>query len=271
MLQSIGIVTPIALSNLDSEKNSFDCVTGDGKTLSLSLWYGSIDDFPTLVVNDGNLCSRYDYYDWGKNLHLELSSTVIKRNGSKLYNYYYDIFCSRYLTLPGDYYVTVKMYDPTPCNENSVRFFDFRQSIEDYLIGLRFPCTAQDIYKKVMKLCSFDSNIVSSIKCINISVYKILSRDEKGNIDKKHTMSEVAIEYGKVHKYVINENDVVYSISKNGDWVYSTPFVCYSFSANNNHIAVTIDADKDVVCTISNAEMIKTACEKVNSIRDKIN
>lgn len=271
LLQSIGIVTPVKLSNFNDKENSFDCVTDDGKTLSLALWYGSFDDFSQLIVKEGELCSHYNYHDWSENVHLELQSTVIERNNSRLYNYYCEFFCNRNLTLPGDYYVTVDVYEPEPRNENSVRVLDSKLSIENYLLGLTFPCTAQDIYEKVMELYGFDDSIVPTIQSIKVSVEKILSKDKRGNADKKRTMSAIIMKYGKVYQYAINEDNVAYSIAENGNWFYATPYARYSFSADTNHISVTIESDETTVCAINNADMMKTACEKVNSIRGKIN
>lgn len=271
LLQSIGIVTPVILHNFNDKENSFDCITNDGKTLSLALWYGNLDDFPQLIAKDGELCSHYNYHDWSENVHMELQSTVIERNNSRLYNYYCEFFCSRNLTLPGDYNVTVNVYEPKPRNENSIRVLDSKISIENYLLGLTFPCTAQDIYEKVMELYGFDDSIVPTIESIKVSVEKILSKDKRGNADKKRTMSAIFMEYGKVCQYVINEDDVAYSIAENGDWFYATPYAHYSFSADTNRISVTIEADETAICAINNADMIKTACEKVNLIRNKIN
>lgn len=271
LLQSIGIVTPVKLSNFNDKENSFDCITDDGKTLSLALWFGNWDDLSQLVVTEGELCSYYNYHDGSENVHLELQSTVIKRDNRGLYNYYCEFFCNRGVTLLDDYYVTVDVYEPEPRNENNVRILESKQSIENYLLGLTFPCTAQDIYEKVMELYGFDNDIVTTIKSIKVSVEKILSKDKNGNADKKRTMSAIFMNYGKVYQYVINEDEVAYSIAKNGDWFYATPYARYNFSSETNRISVTIEADETEVCAISNADMIKTASEKVNSIRGKIN
>ena len=272
LLQSIGILTPVKLGNFNDKENSFDCITDDGKTLSLALEYGGLDvSFPQVIVKEGELCSHYNYDKWSENIHLELQFTVIERNNSRLFNYYCEFFCDRKLTLPSDYYITVDVYEPEPCNKNRVRVLDSKLSIENYLLRLTFPCTAQDIYEKVMELYGFDDSIVPTIQSIKVSVEKILSKDKRGNVDRKRTMSAIIMKYGKVYQYTINEGDVVYSIAENGDWFYATPYACYSFSADTNYISVTIEADETAVCAINNADMMKTACEKVNSIRSKIN
>lgn len=271
LLQSIGIVTPVTLSNSNEEENSFNCVTSDGKTLSLTLFFGGWDDFPRLIVSEGELSSCYNYWDWDKTPHLELQSTGFQRNNRSLYNYYCKYFCNRNVTLPGDYYVTVNVYEPEPHNENYVRVLGSKMSIENYLLDLTFPCTAQDIYERVMELYGFDDSVVSTIESIKVSVAKIISKDEMGNALKKRTLSAFFMKYGKIYQYVVNEDDVAYSISKNGDWFYSTPCVRYAFSAATNRISVTIEADERAVCAINNAAVIETARKKIDAIRGKIN
>lgn len=271
LLQSIDIVTPVTLSNFNAKKSSFDCIADDGKTLSLTLWSGCFDALPQLIAKEGNLYSYYNYLNCSENVHLELQSKIIERNNSSLYNYYSKLFCHRKLTLPGDYYVSIDVDEPEPRSNDSIRVLDSKLSIENYLLGLTFPCTAQDIYEKVMELYGFDDSIVHTIQSITVSVEKILSKDKYGNADKKRTMSAIFMEYGKVYQYIINEDDVTYSISENGNWFYTTPYAHYSFSADTNRISATIEADATAICSINNADMIKTACEKVNSIRGKIN
>ncbi len=271
LLQSIGIVTPVILSNFNDEEASFDCITDDGKTLSLALWNAGLDGGSQLIVKEGKLCSCYNYNNRSKNVHLELESTAIERNNNRLDNFYCKSFCSRILTLSGDYCVTVDVAEPEPRDKNNVLVMNPKLSIDNYLLGLTFPCTAQDIYEKVMKLYEFDDSIIPSISSIKVSVEKILSKDNSGNASKKRTMSAIFMKHGKVYQYVVNEDDVAYSIAKNGDWFYSTPYAHYSFSADTNRISVAIEADKTTICALNNADVIKTACEKVNSIRGKIN
>lgn len=202
LLQSIGIVTPITLSNFNDEDNSFDCITDDGKTLSLALryrMYGDTNDFSQLIAKEGELCSYYNYHAWSKNVHLELQSTVIERNNSRLDNYYCEFFCKRYLTLPDDYYVTVNVYEPEPRNKNSIRVLNSKLSIENYLLSLTFPCTAQDIYEKLMELYGFDDSIISKIEFIKVSVEKILSKYKNGNPERKRTVSTILMKYGRVY------------------------------------------------------------------------
>ena len=271
LLQSIDIVTPVTLSNFNAKKSSFDCIADDGKTLSLTLWSGCFDALPQLIAKEENLCSYYNYLNCSENVHLELHSKIIERNNSSLYNFYSKFFCHRELTLPGDYYVSIDVDEPEPRSNDSVRVLDSKLSIENYLLGLTFPCTAQDIYEKVMELYGFDDSIVHTIQSIKVSVEKILSKDRYGKADKMRTMSAIFMKYGKVYQYAINEDDVAYSIAENGNWFYTTPYAHYSFSADTNRISAAIEEDATVICSINNADMIKTACEKVNSIRGKIN
>lgn len=271
LLQSIDIVAPVTLRNFNAEEHSFDCITDDNKTLSLTLYYGNIDDFSQLIVKEGKLYSCYNYLNCRENIHLELQHKAIERNNSSLYNFYSRFFCHRNLTLPDDYYVSIDVDEPEPRNDKNVRVLDSKQSIENYLLGLTFPCTAQDIYEKVMELYGFDDSIISKIQSIRVSVEKILSKNMHGNADKKRTMSAIFMKYGKIYQYVINEGDVAYSIAESGNWFYTTPYAHYSFSADTNRISATIEADATAICAINNADMIKTACEKVNSIRGKIN
>lgn len=201
LLQSIGIITPITLSNFNDEDNSFDCITADGKTLSLALryrMYGDTDDFSQIIVKERELCSYYNYHTWYKNIHLELQSTVIKRNNSRLHNYYCEFFCNRDLTLPDDYYVTVSVDEPEPRNKNNIRVLNSKLSIENYLLSLTFPCTAQDIYDKVMELYGFDDSIISKIPFIKVSVEKILSKRKNGDPERKRIVSIIFVKYGKI-------------------------------------------------------------------------
>lgn len=269
LLQSVGIATPVTLCDFIYSKKSFECHTYDDKVLSIRLSPETSDRFGQLTVVEGKISFHYRYNKSTKSL--SLTSIVTERNNRSLSISYTDSYYRRELTLPDDYYVTVIISDSVPRNTNNSNIFECKQGIEKYLFGLAFPCTAQDIYQKIMELYGFDNDIIPQIESIKVSVEKILSRNDDGHADKKRTMSEILTRFGNVFNYVINEDNIVYGINNHGDWFYSTPNAYYDFSLDTNSVSVTIKGHETEVCAINNSDMLKLAHEKINTIRDRIN
>lgn len=273
LLESIGIVTPVTLGCLNQRDESFNCITGNGKTLLMATRDGTTDDFDQLIIIEGEVSYYYDYLPFDSEERLELSSTTITKNDRKLHNYYYKFFCHRTLTLQNCYCVKVNVSEPEHRNADKIRVLEHRQSIENYLLDLTFPCYAQNIYNKVMELYDFDDSIISTISSIDVSVEKILTKDRYGRADKTLPFSVFSMKDGKIqhNSFGICRDGECYSIFSSGDWVYSNEYADCKFSATTNLLTATINVNETTISYINNTNIIKTAFEKINSIRGEIN
>ena len=171
-VELIGLKTPIKLSDLDKETDSFKCVTALNTEVTIFLRFGDPVDFYTEIwVTEGEETRAYRIIRKSTVPTVALLERTITRNGKKLCNYYCKHFCDRTLTLDETHELKLLIRDPNGGSYNGPDAAVLRncQQIEEYLLGLDNSLVKEQVHDRVMELLGFSDEDISNGK-IQISL-----------------------------------------------------------------------------------------------------
>ncbi len=258
MLSSIGIVFPVTLAK--NNQNTCVCTTGDGRLLTMSFVFKALDEYHELHISEGNRHYVYLYKDSCFSPCLKLVSTFTQKDSTTLYSHYENSICFWTVDLHDNIHIEICISEHKLCIND---FDNSKHKMEDFLVNLTFPCTAQEIYEEILQTFSFKAPTVFCIPDINVKVQEtLISR-------KRRTLSAVNSVNGRKVLYVINEGRVSYGISKSGTWFYTTPDVSCTYSSRKSHVSVSF-ADETKSCDYDITDIVTMATKKVNTIRGQI-
>lgn len=249
MLEFMGIKTPVALYELDSEKKTFKC---------LSFLADSIYQL-RLVNKFENSWQRYEQI-WVKKQNANEKYNVIPRiatlpkNFRKIYLYskekrnssdnVVDDFCysknslSVKLNLTDGSVLDIRILEPTLSGEKTVHNSKLLNptlpaKIEKYLYELDGFLDVKEVYSKLISLIGFTREETNHSE--RICVYRWKSID-----DCQIPIGAYCKSRGKLFEYAIQEdNGEAFYVSAEGSWGYSNNEKVISYTVNNKHISGT--------------------------------
>lgn len=200
LLESIKIATPIMLCSFDSETHDCVFLTADRKYVTFRfLFPESLNCSRLCITTDDN----YYIYDYMKSYHvkkpeLSLHFSEVHHNGNKLCSLYHGNSCSYAVELPYHYIVHIILESDQP-----LMLLNSKQRIENFLVNLSVPCTAQDIYPTILLLGNIDSHNIEKFRTIDINVSRTYCQNVSGQKGRPRTLSSVKMAYGKTQESII--------------------------------------------------------------------
>lgn len=268
-----GILTPVTIGGFtgSSATKEFgcNCFTADGKCLTFEFLFSNPKKCNQLAVIEGNVYTVYDFICVNT---LKKSSETIKKDGIELTGEMNKCGYMRTVNIHGEYLVTVNMYEYSEKdkltdarNEISPSCLKSKDSIDDYLLNLSFPCTAEDIYYRLQS----DGFMLYKLE---IKVQKVIADGSRNEIQILSARSTVN---GKFSEYACTEGDETYGILNSGDWFYRMEneekgIVKCEYSLKTGNITTTVIMSGCGSCDERMNGLIYKAKEKVDTIREKI-
>ena len=269
-VELIGIKTPIRLSELSEENNSFKCITAH-KEIIMSIQFGDFSEiFSELWITYGEETKKYAIntnMKKGKTVpEIRFQGRIIKRNGKELYSFYYEFFCHRLLKLDENHIVEIMFYEPSKSKKKN-EIFVLRNcaKIEEYLLGVDDFLNMEKVYNKLIEFLDFsEENILNSEKIL--LAYYEKNKDEKA----KKIKSKILIEKGIRQEYAITEDRETFHICKDGSWYYlydnDIQIVYYGENDDCNVFSIT-GAENQIMLAPSPNEILTRAKKKISEMR----
>ena len=269
-VELIGIKTPIRLSELSEENNSFKCITAH-KEIIMSIQFGDFSEiFSELWITNGEETKKYAIntnMEKGKTVpEIRLQGRTFIRNGKELYNYYCEFFCHRLLKLDENHIVEIMFYEPSKSKKKN-EIFVLRNcaKIEEYLLGVDDFLNMEKVYNKLIEFLDFsEENILNSEKIL--LAYYEKNKDEKA----KKIKSKILIEKGIRQEYAITEDRETFHICKDGSWYYlydnNIQIVYYGENDDCNVFSIT-GAENQIMLAPSPNEILTRAKNKISEMR----
>lgn len=273
ILEEIGVKAPVRLSNLDKEKNSFTCLSADGTTVGLELFFGDMFDFNSevrITRGEETLC----YYVWSSSdtpdvVTIKKQIRILKRGNKKLESYYCEYFCHRTLYFGDTHILRVDVDEPAGSKDKN-KTQKNAEFIEEYLMDLSEPVSAQEIYKKVIQLLDFSKEDVQNSEKIMIA-YCTVETDEEGNKSKEEGRSIVYQRKGEMVDYGVLENGETFLVCRNGDWKYISDSVKIHFTADSGKCSVKMqNATIDQMKQLQTAQLIEQVRARISQLRNHV-
>lgn len=269
-VELIGIKTPIRLSKLNEEYNSFECITAH-KEITMSIQFGDFFEiFSELWIAEGGEIKKYvinTNMEKGKTVpEIRLQGRNIKRNGKELHCFYCEFFCHRLLKYDENHIVEIMFYEPSKSKKKN-EIFVLRNcaKIEEYLLEVDDFLNMERVYNKLIEFLDFsEENILNSEKIL--LAYYEKNKDEKA----KKIKSKILIEKGIRQEYAITEDRETFHICKDGSWYYlydnDIQIVYYGENDDCNVFSIT-GAENQIMLAPSPNEILTRAKNKISEMR----
>ena len=250
MLEFMGIKTPVALYELDSEKKTFKCLSilADA-TYQLRLvnkFENSGQKYDQIWVKKQNVKERYNILPKYPNLPKDYRKIYLcsKEKFNSLDEVIDDFFYSQNslsvkLNLTDGSILDIRIMEPTTSEKKTVHNSkvlspDVPAKIEKYLYGLDGFLDAQEVYSKIIDIIGFTREEINHSE--RICVYHRKSFD-----DCDIPIGAYCKSRGKLYEYAIqNEIGEVFYVSAEGSWEYSYNEKKISYSLiKDKHISGT--------------------------------
>ena len=257
------------LSQYDKEKFTFNCHfnnAGDSANISMR-WGDPIENMPELKIDYHNNSKTYYFNESYENKPMKLSlehyTLTNPENGNEVYRY-----LSKYrssITLRNeDYQLTIENEKPINIEFDIFNDRDYvyklrnEEELKQYLLGLSFPITIDEVYKKICEL---------SLE--NVSEYPMLSIKVEKNINSTSLTTDlIYMNNGQLTKFVITRNGRTISLDNKDNWSFKTSEV--TVSQNNEGIVnySLHSIPKDMLDgVIKPSDLMKTVNQEVENVK----
>lgn len=269
-----GILTPVTIGGFSgssvTKEFGCNCFTADGKCLTFEFLFSNAKKCNQLAVIEGDVYTVYDFICGDT---LRKSSETIKKDGIEITGEMNNYGYMRTVNIHGEYLVTVNMYEyDEKSHDVDVRelakphCLKRKDVIDDYLLNLSFPCTAEDIYYRLLKIDCF------VLYKQELKVHKVIADGSRNEI---RILSARSIEDGKFSEYACTEGHKTYGISNSGDWFYRSEYgekgiAKCEYSSKTGNITTTVIIPEGFSCAESINDLVSDAKEKIDTIREKI-
>ena len=260
----IGVRTPVKLSELEIEDESFKCLTADNKEVQISICFStSFKAESEIYVTEGEVTKGYsiNYNYWiGKDMpKVTLISRKIERDGKELSSCYKEDSCNRTLKLDSTHVLKVKIDEPKNNGDKSEKFV-LRNclEIENYLIGLDNSLVISQVYNTVMKLYTFSDEDITKCGKILFSYVEDIDGEER-------ILNKILLKNGEMQEYAIFENGETFHVFKDGSWRYfSGGMRIFYFEEKKQHV-FSITGEEDIV-KVNLSEIMGRVKKKISEL-----
>lgn len=246
-LRLVGIKTPVTLSLLDRNDNSFECINANGVKSLIGLRFSDGFDFCSEIhVGDSHSQKRYTVNTNRQDgttrplVNLLSKALVLKEEGKELSSYYFN----------QSYLVTIK-FDTTYTLQFNVSSTDknhlFYDDIETYLLSLNHPIDLSEVYKKLTKFLDLSPKAISDIQKFSLCLTEKIDGEEI-------VRGKILLSYGKSHEYAITKGDETFHILEDDSWNYYSPDGTIKYHAKTKKHVISI---KNVENDLTNEALVK--------------
>ena len=268
ILERMGVKGNLHLSNLDKDNFSFTCVAGKEEPVQITLRFGDAFDFCSEIwITKGEETKRYELWSrsdaHGKAI-IQEKGRFLQRDGKRLESFYCEFFCHRSLYFGDTKILRVEINEPQG-SEDEKKVLRNAEAIEDYLISLEKPVSAQKVYQEVIKLLGFSEEDIRACDKIIVAYRDVVTTDK----DKKEeeTRSLVYLKNGEMQEYGILENGETYLVCRNGNWRYISDTVKIYFTAETKNCNVVMEnAGTDQVKHMQLAQLMEQVEMRISEL-----
>ncbi|CDE90602.1 unknown [Clostridium sp. CAG:389] len=243
MVKYIGLKAPIVLTDLNTEKETFKCLTADKKEVTMLL--KSCKKESVIEVREEGETRRYFIGDNSKEkivLPLPKLQTIHRtKNGKRLiYNYLYNhgIICHCVLIVDEKHMLEVSIV-----GENTYKGFVNDEKVQKYIEELDDSLTITQVYEDVMNLFELTKEDIS--KCSSISFCYNEGDVRRSEICKVRDNSQM------YYEIIENEKEWI-RVLENGDWQYWVDNINLIYKkATDNYVLNTSGKEAIINCECS--------------------
>lgn len=264
-IELVGVKTPVKLSELNKETNTFKCFTALNTEAMVSLRFGDGWEYCSeIYVTEGDEIRRYitNYNsEKGKSVpSVTLQGRVVKRNGKELSSFYSEYFCHRILKIDDIHTLDIEIYEPGKSNEKS-DIFVLRNcgDVENYLLGLDNLLVVPQVYDTLMKLLNFSEEDISNSE-------KILISYEESNDKEKRVLSKIFLTKGNMQEYAILENGETFHVFRDGSWRYSSGGIRIFYLEKKKHHVFSITGTEENITKANPSEIMSRVKKKISEL-----
>lgn len=268
ILKEVGIPNPQKFCNMDKEDDSFDCQTAEG-TVRISLCFGDPIDFCSEVwIGRGERTEHYKVWersDEPGKAQIKREATTIQKDGKELYSFYCEFCCHRTLRFGDKHILRVEIAEPDKQNKQGKALHN-ADLIEEYLMELEEPISAQKVYSDVIQLLEYTMTDIQMADKILVS-YNDLKEGAEDDRNQETTRSIVYKKKGQMQEYGVLENGETFVVCKNGDWHYIGPVAKINFCAETAGCSVALEnSSLDTLQHLQVNDLMQHAGNKVSQL-----
>jgi len=265
-IELIGVKTPVMLSNLNKDNNSFKCISGLNDEVLISLRFGDwFENCSEIIIIKGEEERRYSINSNTKKgisvPSVTLENRNIKRNGKELDSHYSEYSCHRTLKLDDTHTLKIEIDEPAKSTPSSSTFV-LRNcvDIENYLLSLDNSLTASEVYDSIMCFLRFSDEDISNSKKILISYIETTNKRER-------VLSKILLANGKMQEYAVLQNGEVFHVFNNGSWMYSSDIIRIACLEELEHYIFSVrSSSKENIINTNPSEIMSRVEKKISEL-----
>ena len=267
-LELAGINTPVHLSNLVKDKNSFTCTTSDKKILTISLFFGDwLDYCSELRVTEGIETKGYECNSKTDNCpqpQVTYKSRNLETDDKSLHSYYCEYFCHQTLNFNTNHTLKIEFDEPNKYrnNKSDIHVLAYANTIEDYLFNLDNSVSISEVYEKMVSLLSLTDEDIRNSEKISISHTR---GDGKDN-ETEQELAKILVLKGNVEEYSVREGDEFFHLFKDHSWKYALNNTKIIYNSAKDKYDFSVTGTDTAMDTVNIADTLKQVKEKVSKL-----
>lgn len=229
LIKLIGIKTPVKLTNLNKDNNSFQCISALNTCFFIELRFVYSD----ILVTEGTTCKCYSIHrnfpSFNNVISFSIRDEIIIKNDKKLIITHAFNNCKRTLQLDNSHKLQVYIYGSTEIISKNYQKFD------DYLFTLNNSPMVYQVYHQLIKTLELSYEQICNIGKLSICYIETINGNAK-------IRSIITVSYGTIYEYAIFDGDETFHVWKDGNWEYSdknTSIFCSKKSDGEFSMSIT--------------------------------
>lgn len=218
-----GKKEPIMLNHYDESNETFECKNlGDDSVVEMQLQ--NVNAQPLIwIIERGKRKTCYHISKEENLISVNYQGGILHgKNGTVLSLNYSDKFLIGKIIFNKNQKMLLTIFYPNR-KSKEILGVNKHEEIENYLLGLDFSASAQEICRMLVEMLEFSDEDI--LNCLQIKV---------ALIDNDKVRSIVDIQRGKVKEYGEQKGKETFHVSSNGDWHYVSPENCIDYYAEND-------------------------------------
>lgn len=264
-IELVGVKTPVKLSELNKDTNTFKCLTALNTEVLISIRFRSwLDSCPEIHVTEGDETRRYITncnIEKGKSIpSVTLQGRVIKKTGKELSSFYCEYFCHRILKIDDTHTLKVETDEPGKYDGKS-EIFVLRNcaDIENYLLGLDNSLVVSQVYDTMMQLLGFSGEDIFNSAKILISYNETVDKEER-------VLGKILLTKGNMQEYAILENGETFHVFRDGSWRYSSGGIRIFYLEEKKHHVFSITGAEENITNANPSEIMSRVKKKISEL-----
>lgn len=254
--------TPIYFANYNALHSSVDCISANGKSITMQYYQGF--PRPQVRITAGDVIKCYNLEIWP---YTSLVGKITKKNGGNTlrakyreHDYTYKMYDNEFY---GEYRLRLFITDSVELSDDAThRIITYTDRLEEYLIDCN-PTDALSVYKQVCELIDFDYKEIDNIH---------ITYNAKEEI-KELTITEIEVEYSRIVSCEAHIGKKIYKVSLNSEtwsWEYIDCEHSISFESIQDRINSAEQAREEIESDVREEGRDEINPETLDSILSEI-